>query len=260
MVDDKEYSEIVFSTLHYAITLLFFFVVLVNIISLTISTFNMSVPSNDTYGNNAKNLMITAQVISYIGLVSILSFAYYAYSVKEQDYLKQDMLMTGASNVYEMMRIVTFSILMFVSIVVSVLCLSASYEIEKSEYSSEYGNQNQLCKELGRMFFLHFILFTSIQGFSYLYQIFYENGTIKTSPGKITSGRDIKKESENKEKQKAELEKKQKEANMRAEKEAKMKSNKTPTAKPAMQSASKAQVQGVAGGDLMTSIINSFFM
>ena len=35
----------------------------------------------------------------------------------------------------------------------------------------------------------HFLIFTSLQGISYLYQIFYKDGTIKLSPGEITQGK-----------------------------------------------------------------------
>ena len=184
-------SEIVFSTIHYMITFIFFFVILVNIISLTIATLNMNVDSNDTNAVNAKNLMIAAQVIAYLGEFLILIFAAvaYAYSGKEEtkSYYNIAMSYTGSSDVYVLIRIVSFSILMFISIIVSALCLAAAKEINLSDDPSQYSNQYSICQELGKMFFIHFVLFTIIQGGSYVYQLFYNTGTIKINPEHITT-------------------------------------------------------------------------
>lgn len=189
-------SEAIFMTIHYMITLIFFFIVLVNIVSLTIVTLSMGVSSSDTSAVNAKNLMISAQVIAYVGIAAILVFfgVAYSYSGKESTKVYYDTAMsyTGATDVYMLMRIVSFSILMFISIVVSALCLAATKEIDNSDDPSQYTDQYNTCKELGRMFFLHFVLFTTIQGCSYIYQMFYNSGVIKADPEQLTTGKKSK--------------------------------------------------------------------
>lgn len=160
----------------------------------------MNINSSDTYAQNAKSLMIMAQVVSYVCLFSVAFFDIYLYMNSEKEQIKALYNQLGKSyksykspsDNYTILRIITFSTLMFVSIVVAALCFAASKEIETSQDSSMYGNQYTLCKDLGRLFFLHFMLFTIIQGFSYIYQIFYENGNIKTDPTKIVTGKDPK--------------------------------------------------------------------
>lgn len=163
-------------TFHYTITFVFFMIVLINIISLTLVTVNMGVSSSNTNAATAKNLMISAQVIAYVGIASILVFlgVAYSYSSKQEDksYYDYAFSYTGADDVYMMMRIVTFSILMFISIVVSALCFAAAEELNNSDDPSQYTDQYNTCRDLGRMFFLHFVLFSSIQGIGYIVQIF----------------------------------------------------------------------------------------
>lgn len=185
-------SETAFSTIHYIITMIFFFLILINIISLTTSTLNMDVNSSDTNAVNAKKLMIVAQVVAYTGEFLILLFIGIAYSYsgseKNKNYYNKAMSYTGTKDIYSMMRAISFSILMFISIVVSTLCLSAAKEINLSDDPSQYNNQYSLCQEIGRMFFLHFVLFTSIQGASYIYQWFHQSGNAKITPGEIATG------------------------------------------------------------------------
>lgn len=181
----KKKSWVEYLGIHYIITLIFFFLILVNIISLTMTTINMDVPPEDTDAMTAKNLMISAQVITYVGLLIILVFLGVAYSYssyKTNSYYEQMMGITGADNLSAAMRIVTFSILMFISLIVSALCLEAANYISMSDNSNNYNDQYNICKDLGKLFMLHFIIFTSIQGFSYIYGFYEDDGAIKISP------------------------------------------------------------------------------
>lgn len=177
----KKQTWVEYLHLHFVITIIFFFLILINIISLTMSTVNMNVPSSDIDATTAKNLMISAEVITYAGLLIILIFLGVTYSYsshKTANYYEKMMGLTGAEDIYTAMRVVTFSILMFISIVVSALCLEAANYISKSDNSDEYTDQYNLCKDLGRMFFIHFVVFSSIQGVSYIYEI-YKDGQQK---------------------------------------------------------------------------------
>lgn len=161
------------NTVHYFITLIFFVLILVNIINLTKGTLNMNVPSDDPNGLKAKELMTAAEVITYISLLIILIFITVTYlyaSNKETTYYENVMKLSGGENIYAAMRIITFSILMFISILVSGLCFEAAKYITKSNDPENYSEQYNLCITLGTLFFAHFIVFTSIQGFSYVYQ------------------------------------------------------------------------------------------
>lgn len=194
----SDLSEVVFSSIHYTITFIFFIVILVNVISLTLSTINMSVSSSDTNAVTAKNLMIAAQAIAYFGLGSILLFVGFAYfySGKEEnkEYYDLAMTYTGSSDIYIMMRVIVFSILMFISIVVSALCLAAAKQIDLSDDPSQYTSQYNLCKELGVMFFLHFAIFSIIQGGSYMAKIFYSTNNIKIKPEQKTTVKNFQKQ------------------------------------------------------------------
>lgn len=171
----KNNNKLWFSDIHYIITLIFFFLIFINIITLTFGTVNMNVPLNDNNLITAKNLMISSEVITYIGLFIILIFLGVTYSYisyKTPNYVDKLIGLTGGESIYEAMRIVTFSILMFISLIVSSLCLEASNYISKSDNFNNYKDQYNLTKDIGRLFMVHFILFTTVQGFSYLYSMY----------------------------------------------------------------------------------------
>lgn len=141
----------------------------------------MKIVDSDSYGETAKNLLISSVVISYVGdlfIIGLLGISY-AY-VKNENYNKNLMKYTGGEDKFVAVRIMIFSILMFVSLVVGSLCLAASREIELSEYSDQYTDQYNQAVEIAKMFLLHFILLTTIQGFVYIYQLFYNSGNINS--------------------------------------------------------------------------------
>lgn len=185
-INEKEKFNIALDTFHYVITFIFFLLILINIISLTIGTINMKVNSNDENAVTAKNLMISACVITYVFLLLILIFLGICYSYRSYDTpetrsnYEKLMKTTGGSSLYMSMRIVTFSILMFISLVVSALCLEAANYISKSDDPSQYDEQYNLCKELGRLFMVHFILFTTIQFIGYGKQYLFEDSGLVT--------------------------------------------------------------------------------
>ena len=185
-LNEKEIFEIRLDTVHYIITLIFFLLILFNIISLTIGTVNMTVSSSDENAVTAKNLMTAACVITYVFLLLIFIFLGICYSYRSYDTpetrssYEKLMNTTGGETLYTSMRIVTFSILMFISLIVSALCLEAANYIDKSDDPSQYSDQYNLCKELGKMFFVHFILFTGIQLLGYAKQYLFEDSGIVT--------------------------------------------------------------------------------
>lgn len=184
--DEKGKFKIALDTFHYVITFIFFILILVNIISLTIGTVNMKVNSSDENAVTAKNLMISACVITYVFLLLIFIFLGICYSYRSYDTpetrssYEKLMNTTGGESLYMSMRIVTFSILMFISIIVSALCLEAANYIDKSDDPDQYNDQYNLCKELGKMFLMHFILFTFIQGCGYAKQYLFEDSGLIT--------------------------------------------------------------------------------
>lgn len=169
-----------YSQIHYLITFIFFFIILINVVILTMSIMSMDVLSSDTNAIKAKNLMITAVSIAYIGEFLILVFlgvgyAYQSNKTKEvTEYYDTLLKSTGGKTINEAMRIVSFSILMFISLVVSALCFEAAKYISESDDPSQYNDQYNTCQKLGEMFLLHFALFTAIQGASYISQL-YQN-------------------------------------------------------------------------------------
>lgn len=169
--------------------------ILFNIISLTRITFNMDVDNSDTNAKNAKNLMSIACAVGYVGLLFIIIFVIvaYIYSSNQDEttktYYEKLMGITGAENLYVAMRVVSFSIMMFISVVIAVLCKEATDYIDKSNDPSQYDSEYNACEALAELFMRHFAIFTVLQGISYLYQIFYKDGTIKMSPTQITDGK-----------------------------------------------------------------------
>lgn len=192
--DKEEKSNIIFGSIHYIVTLIFFILILSNIIALTKATINMSVNSDDENAKKAKELMGTACIIAYVGdlliiLFLILAYSYRSYNTDDvKSYYDKIMNLTGGENLYAAMRIVVFSILMFISVVVSALCLDAAKYINISDDPEQYNDEYNLCKSLGSLFMLHFIIFTTIQGISYVYQLFYNSGAIDIPPESLTTG------------------------------------------------------------------------
>lgn len=190
-------SNIIFSTIHYIITLIFFLIVFFNILSLTKTTINMDVDSSDKNAKTAKDLMISAISIGYLGELIIIIFLIVVniYSSNQDDLTRSyyDKLMgtTGAENLYAAMRIISFSILMFISLVIAVLCKEAANNIDSSNDPSKYEKEYDECITLAEMFFAHFVMFTIIQGIAYLYQLFYNDGGLKVTPGQIATGKKI---------------------------------------------------------------------
>lgn len=171
--------------IHYLITFILFCFILINTISLTIGTANMDVPSSDTNGMTAKNLMVSAEVITFVGLLTIIIFliAAYSYSSNKNSttYYEKMMGLTGTEDLYVAMRILTFSMLMFISIVDSALLLEAANYISMSDDPSAYNDEYNLCKHLGDVFFVHFIFFSCIQGISWFSE-FYSGKSKKAKP------------------------------------------------------------------------------
>lgn len=169
---DKEAFSInhaIFNTLHYFITLVFAIFILYFTIELTIAILDMNVSSSDTYATTAKNLMISAVVISYffylciaIGLVVAYNYSYF--SPKTVKYVDDNIKsFTFADSSYVGLRILVFSCLMFVSIIMAILAYAAAYEISLSENSADYTYQYNVDRELARDFTLHAIIFALIQ-------------------------------------------------------------------------------------------------
>jgi len=191
--DSKEElkTEVMFSSFHYMIAVIFFLVVLMNTLYLTQATVRMNVDSSDTNAVKAKNLMIGACAVSYFGDLLILclligSYWYNSYRPDEADkYSKQIMSTTGGKDIYTAIRILIFSTLMIVSLIVGGLCLDAANYINKSDDPSQYNTEYNLCKDIGQMFMLHFIVFTLLQGVVSVGKLFYDSGNIHKLPESI---------------------------------------------------------------------------
>lgn len=192
--DDSKNVKYLFKYIHYVITVIFFIIILLDTISLTTGTIKMTVSDGDTNAETAKNLMISAISISYVADLLLLIFLGICYSYKSNDtedtrsYYDKLMKTTGGENLYAAMRVIVFSTLMFVSLVVASLCYEAANYINKSDDPSQYQEQYNLCKAVSRLFMEHFTLFSLLQGGSYIYEILYNDGTVKKQPGGLMMG------------------------------------------------------------------------
>uniref|UniRef100_A0A6C0BCM9 Uncharacterized protein n=1 Tax=viral metagenome TaxID=1070528 RepID=A0A6C0BCM9_9ZZZZ len=175
-VTDEQKTEIRISTCHYIITLVFFMIVLINTIYLTLSVSKMNVDLNNSNAVKAKNIMIAACAVSYIAdfiIIGILAIAYSYqsyYPEESKDYSMKLIETIGGEDIYTSLRITVFSILMITSLIVGALCVDAGKLIDKSDNSDQYSDEYNLCKEMGRLFLLHFLFFTTIQFSTYVYQ------------------------------------------------------------------------------------------
>lgn len=169
---------------HFMICIMFFTITLVLTLKLTLSLVNMQVPEDDEHAITAKQLMTSAVVISYLFdfliIFTVLGFIVYT-SYHPEDYMNESDKIkqkTGAKNIYVGFRVIIFSLLMLLSIIMSSLCFAASLEIEDSNDPGKYTDQYNSCKELGQTFMLHFIIFTFAQGAIYLFKGFSTSGII----------------------------------------------------------------------------------
>ena len=71
-INTEKKSNIIFSSFHFMIALIFFLVILVNTVYLTKALIGMDVNQNDTNAVKAKNLMLSSCIISYVGDFLIL--------------------------------------------------------------------------------------------------------------------------------------------------------------------------------------------
>lgn len=163
------------SIIHYILTFILFAAILVNIINLTIATIDMKVNKNDQNAVTAKDIMISAEVITYSFLFMIIIFLMISYSYASyggSEYKDKLLDKIGGENIFIAIRIIVFSILTFLSVVISALCLSAARYISISDNPEQYDEQYNLCDQIGKALLFRFIIFASIQGIVYIYQLF----------------------------------------------------------------------------------------
>lgn len=189
-------GESSFGIIHYVLTFIFFLMILINILNLLRVTYNMEPVDSNT--QTAQDLMYTAVGIGFGGELLIIVFLLFTYmyssSKNELTISYYDKLMgnTGAESLYAAMRIVTFSILMLISMIISVLCYDAAKYIDKSSSSEDFEKEKARCEDIAETFMIHFIIFTVIQAFIYIYQLCFNNGSIKISPTEIATGKKTK--------------------------------------------------------------------
>jgi hypothetical protein len=177
--NEKEKSTIMNSIIegfHFMLCIMFFTITLILTIKLTISLVNMDVPDDDTNAMTAKQLMTSAVVISYLFdlfiILGVVGFWIYG-SYHPENYMTQSEKIkhtTGSKNIYIAFRVMIFSMLMCLSIIMSSLCFAAAAEINDSKNSDQYSDQYNECLDLGKTFMLHFILFTVAQGCTFLFK------------------------------------------------------------------------------------------
>jgi hypothetical protein len=185
----EEKSKTMFSTIHYMITFIFFLFILINTIILSKSILNMEVGSHQTDMIQAKNVMIATALFGYIEVFFVLGIVFLTgdYHLNKDDYDNKNgdltfeyIKQTGGENVYSSSRIVIFSSLMLVSLIMGILSATAYQLIDESGEKKNYEDQYTLTKEIAKTFILHFLLFTALQGGSILWQkMFDESHGIK---------------------------------------------------------------------------------
>lgn len=177
VIENEKKKGIEFSTFHYVLCGMFFLFILVNIFSLSVGTFKMDVNQNDQNAVKAKQLMGAASIITIITLILIVIFCGVCVNYKNSEvpnvksYYNGMLYATGEKDIYVAMRVIVFSILMFISLLDAALCLEASKLIGESDDPSQYDSENNLCKELSKFFLFHFALFSVVTVGGYLYQL-----------------------------------------------------------------------------------------
>lgn len=172
---EKEKSKAYSEGFHFVLCICFFLITLYFTIKLTKTLQSMPDVNGDENALTAKQLMTTAVTISYIfDLIIVCIIGYYLYAYhKDEELLKNSKVLeyTGSNSVYIGLRIMAFSLLMFLSLLLSSLCFSAADEILNSDDPSLYSNQYNECLDIGRDFMIHFIGFTCIGICGYIIKI-----------------------------------------------------------------------------------------
>lgn len=154
---------------HYFITTVFFILTIICIYKLTISLQEMDVDDKDENAVQAQKYLTRAVTIGWITLaligIALLSIFFIGLSngFKDSTSMSELRNLTGAKTVLVAIRILTFSALIFISVVVSALCYATNQELKKSNNSERYKEQTETCEKVGHFMVEHLVVFMIIQ-------------------------------------------------------------------------------------------------
>jgi len=166
-----------YSYIHYFITLVFFIVLIIATLELTNSLFNFSINENDADAVDAKNTLTVAVTIGWVTIFLIfigLSIVFYlGYQGKFSNSTLQKGLsyLSGSDKFYESIRIVTFSLLVFSSFLMGILCFATDEFINSTLDPTLYSSQYNTCYEFGKLLILHIFILFLIQTIVFVYSL-----------------------------------------------------------------------------------------
>lgn len=166
------------SCLHYFVTFMFFMVLLYATITLTQSLVNMNADPADSDAQSAENTLKDAVVIGWIcvGLIIVGLAAVGIMGFRgefEHSNLREGITyLSGKDKIFTGLRVLVFSILVIVSIVMaSLLKLSASFIKNDDIYVEQYND----CSKFANMMYVHVFVLFAIQGLifaaTYIYSL-----------------------------------------------------------------------------------------
>lgn len=163
---------------HYVITIIFYIIFFLNVRELTNTFGDMNISGDNSYATKAKQSLGLALIIGWsillIILIGLILIGIMGATGFFKNYnLGDDLsIVTGEKDIYVSLRILTFSLLVFGSIIVAVLCSITQYYILDTEDPSRYSSQYNTCEAVSKLLYFHVILLCIIQGSIYLFSTF----------------------------------------------------------------------------------------
>jgi len=161
------------SSIHYLVTFLFFIVFVIIILILTQQLLSFSVAASDTYAVDAKDVLTSAVVFGWliIGII-LIGLIFVGYLLSTNQYKNSSVnaslvYLTGESDLLVSLRILTFSFLVFGSLIVGTLAFATYDLINISNNPSQYSTIANNCYQYGKLLYLHVILLFTIQAIIY---------------------------------------------------------------------------------------------
>lgn len=172
------------SVIHYFVTLIFFIVTVKLVFDTIVATNNANIDHGDENAVSAYNLMVSASVFGavmifliIIGLITIGIMGWYS---KEFNTLALTLKpYTKADGFFEVLRVLTFSLLIFTSFVMGTLLLSALALFNESQDPNRYIEQSTVCFDVGRVMYIHIILLMLIQFLIFTYTLYQAQQKLK---------------------------------------------------------------------------------
>ena len=163
------------SWIHYVVTLVFFIVLIVATITLTISVYNMDITPGDSAGLHAQNSIKTAAITGWVAIGLILAGLSIAGVLMITDQYNETIIadtiseLTGQEKAAIAIRFLVFFVLVFSSVLIAILLTIAAEFILKTPNPEQYTDQYDNCIKFAKIMYLHTALIIIIQSLVYFY-------------------------------------------------------------------------------------------